>query len=122
MNRRYRVRANPTGSFFGGVVGIVFICIGIFVAIPHVGLFGVFWTVLATGITIANFYNAFSDRGIANEIIEEEITPSPASPTPRLAEPHNVESRLRQLDDLRNNGLITADEYTRRRAEILQEV
>jgi hypothetical protein len=101
-------------SLFGGIVGLVFIGIGVFVAIPKAGPFGVLWTLVATGMTIANLYNAFSSRGIANEIIEVSGDESLKNANP--------EARLRTLDDLRSKSLITPSEYEQRRNEILKQL
>ncbi len=45
--------------------------------------------------------------------------PAPAAPA---VEHGSVEERLRKLDDLLKKGLITKDEYTRKREEILKDV
>jgi hypothetical protein len=60
MSRRYRVRPNPVGSFFGGLVALGMVGIGIFIAIPMIGAFGVVWTIAAAVGAIISFYNAFS--------------------------------------------------------------
>jgi hypothetical protein len=46
---------------------------------------------------------------------------APAPPQPRKAEP-TVQERLRQLEELKKEELITPDEYQKKRAEILQEI
>lgn len=101
-------------SVFGGIVGLVFVGIGIFVAIPQAGLFGVVWTLVASGITITHLYNAFSSRGIANEIIEV----SGDEPLETI----DPETRLRTLNDLRSKSLITPSEYEQRRNDILKQL
>lgn len=101
-------------SLVGGIVGLVFVFIGLFVAIPHVGAFGVLWTLIAVVITVTSLYNAFSDRGVATEIIEV----SDDSP----GESNDPEARLRRLDDLKAKSLITPAEYEHRRAQILNEL
>ncbi|MGC3991278.1 MAG: hypothetical protein QM796_16675 [Chthoniobacteraceae bacterium] len=114
MARRLRVRQNPVGSFFGGIAGIVFVCLGIFFIIPSFGAFGYLWTIIALGITIGNFYNAFSERGIATEIIEVSDETQPAA--------NDLEGRLQRLDHLLLKRLITPEEHDRRRQEILREL
>jgi len=98
-------------SFFGGIFATVFVFIGIFVAIPAAGGFGVLWTLVAAAGAVTSFYNAFSERGIATEIIDvpDDAPPQPADP----------EARLRRLGDLKAKNLITPAEYERRRSEIL---
>ena len=115
MVRKLRIRPNPAGSFFGGIICLVFVGIGLCVVIPAAGVIGVLWTVMASLGAISGFYNAFSERGIASEIIEVDED-SIDAPT------RSVESRLRKLDDLRAKGLVTAAEHERRRAEILREL
>ena len=117
--RRKRVtyRPNKAQSVFGGVVGLVFIGIGVGLAIPTFGLFGIFWTLIAVGITIFNFYQAFGKRYIGPEIsIEEE---EPANRAPAAAQ---TASRLQQLQSLYEQGLVTEEEYEAKRQEILREL
>ena len=52
--KRVTYRPSKAGSALGGVVGGLFVLIGLFVAIPTFGLFGVLWTLIAVGITGAN--------------------------------------------------------------------
>ena len=110
--RRVRVRPSPGMSLFGGIFGLIFVGIGFFVVIPNAGLFGVFWTLTAIGITVTNFYNALSRRGIATEIIEVDESQGT----------QDIESRIQHLDQLRAKGLITAPEHEQRKAEILREI
>ena len=120
--RRRRVTYRPSKSqaVFGGVVGIIFICIGLFVVIPSTFLFGGFaavfgilWTAVAAGITIMNFYRAFGKGYVGPEIhIEDENGGKPGDP----------QERLRQLQDLYDQKLITQQEYEQKRREILQDL
>jgi len=48
------------------IVGIVFVFIGLFVVIPGAGLFGIFWTLIAVGITGFQAYNFFDDKDVAS--------------------------------------------------------
>ena len=117
--RRKRVtyRPNKAQSVFGGVVGLVFVGIGVGVAIPSFGLFGIFWTLVAVGITIFNFYQAFGKRYIGPEIsIEDEETVNTAP----AGNPSAV--RLQQLQSLYDQGLVTQEEYEAKRQEILREL
>ena len=57
--KRVTYRPSKAGSVFGGVAGIIFVGIGLFVAIPAFGPFGVLWTLLAAGITIDSFLLEF---------------------------------------------------------------
>jgi Short C-terminal domain len=114
MSRNLRVRTSPAASVIGGVVGLGFVFLGLFVAIPKFGMFGVFWTLVAVVITVAHLYNAFSSRGIANEIIEVSDEEPRAGADP--------EARLRKLDELRSKSLISDSEYEQRRSKILDQL
>ena len=100
--KRVTYRPSKAGSVFGGVVGIIFVCIGLFVAIPAFGPFGVLWTLLAAGITIASFYQAFGKKYTGPEIhIEDE----------ECGKPEDVQQRLETLRALYEQKLITPEEY-----------
>ena len=117
--KRVTYRPSKTASAFGGVVGIIFIVIGLLVAIPTFGLFGLLWTAIAVGITIMNFYQAFGKKYVGPEIsIEDEgecHAPPPAGGS-------DVKHRLEQLEELKSAGLLTEEEYRQKRAEILGEL
>jgi hypothetical protein len=98
-------------SLFGGIFATIFVAVGIFFVIPLAGPFGVIWTLLAAAGAVTGFYNAFSKRGIATEIIDVSDDAS--------LESDDAETRLRRLDDLKTKNLITPSEYERRRSEIL---
>ena len=117
--RRKRVtyRPNKAQSVFGGVVGLVFVGLGVGLAIPTFGLFGIFWTLIAVGITIFNFYQAFGKRYIGPEISIEEEDPAGGVPAENPSA-----ARLRQLQSLYDQGLITEEEYEAKRQEILREL
>ena len=51
MKRSIKVRPGKAQSAMGFAVGLVFVGIGLFVAIPTFGLFGIFWTLIAVVIT-----------------------------------------------------------------------
>ena len=55
MRRRMRYRPSRANCIFGGIVGIIFTCIGLFVAIPTAGAFGVLWTLIALAMTVYQF-------------------------------------------------------------------
>ncbi len=133
MRRRIEYRPSKTNSAFGLAVGIIFILIGLFLVIPQFGAFGLFWTLIALVITVMNGINAFSDKGVPTGEIrfeDEEASPAPPvivpptqpSPSPSTASVKTPEERLETLRDLHQQGLITAEEYDRRRREILEEI
>lgn len=73
--KRIKVKPGKTQSKMGFLVGIVFILIGCFIAIPTFGLFGIFWTAVAGFITYSNYKNAYSEEGMAtHEIVIDDDT------------------------------------------------
>ena len=122
--KRVTYRPSKTASAFGGVVGIIFVLIGLFVIIPTSSMaggfaliFGVLWTAVAAGITIMNFYQAFGKKYVGPEISIEEDGERPAP-----AGGSGVKHRLEQLEELKSAGLLTEEEYRQKRAEILGEL
>ena len=97
-------------------VGLIFIGIGLFKAIPMAGWFGIFWTVVAIGITIYHALNVFTDRGVAESVIDVESTLLPDE------EEEAAEERLTTLANLRQKGLISDTEYDQQRQRILGEI
>ena len=114
MKRRVRVKPSKASSLMGMIVGSIFVLIGLTVVIPNVGMFGVFWTLIAVTIAGTNAYNFFSAEGAAS--MEVDIDGSEAGlPSDDFA------ARLRKLTQLRDDGLITEDEFQQKRCEILEE-
>ena len=117
MRRRsYRYRPNKVQSVVGIAAGGLFILLGIFVAIPTFGLFGMIWTLFAVGITATNAYAAFSGKGYGSCEMEESGGDS-GEPAGGL----DFEERLQKLQRLYDQRLITREEYDQKRAEILAE-
>lgn len=112
--KNIRVKPGKAQSTMGFVMGILFVLIGLFVAIPTFGLFGLFWTGVALAITVVNGLNAFGKKGVPTMEIysEEEDGESGRSP----------EERLQVLQRLYDQRLITTEEYERKRAEILKDL
>ncbi len=106
-------------SALGLIVGIVFIGIGVGVVIPEAGAFGVVWTLVATAITGYHAMNVFSERGVAHEVVDFDVSVSSSSQTGISETP---EQRLATLDDLKGRGVVTDDEYREQRDRILREI
>lgn len=64
------------------------------------------------------FANVFSDPRLQ----EAWVSGKSSGGTSDTAKPDSVEERLRKLDDLLKKGLITKEEYDKKRAEILKDV
>ena len=134
MAKRMKVRPGKTQSKAGFVVGIIFCLIGLVVVVPIFGPFGLLWTAAAGWITYSNYRNGFTDRPISNQVIE--IEDDGASATARkgffedvadtlneaVAEENDVESRMRKLQSLYQQELITKEEYEKKRQEILDRL
>ncbi len=127
--RRRRVRVQPSkpAMILSLVVGIIFVLVGIFIAIPTFGLFGIFWTMVAICITVGNVAPFFGKEGHTRQIIiedEYEDLTDPADFRAHTSTPYvsDAEQRLQELQNLYNKGLITRDEYDAKRAEIIEKL
>lgn len=122
--KKITYRPSKGSSVFGGIVGCIFVLIGLVMVIPTFGLFGVLWTGTAAVIAGMSFYQAFSKRYTGPEIHIEEEGPAegPASAAPPAGESRDTQSRLTELRQLYDQRLITQEEYEAKRAEILKEL
>lgn len=111
--KRVKVKPGKTQSKIGFVAGVLFVLIGLVVVIPQFGLFGVVWTAFAGIIAFSHYKNGFTDDGFATHEIIIDGTEED--------EPEDIEQKLRKLDSLYQQGLITRDEYDRKRKEFLDE-
>lgn len=127
--RRVTYRPSKAQGAFGVAVGCIFVLIGLFMVIPVFGLFGILWTLIAVGITVMSGYQAFGKGYTGPEItIEEDEEPrrgASSSPAPQTHD-HipstslDVKGRLEQLKDLKEAGLLSQEEYDKKRQEILK--
>ena len=115
--KRIKVQPSKKSSKFTFFVGIGFCLIGVFMAIPMAGLFGVLWTAIAVYITYYHFKNGFTDEGIpTHEIIVNDDTIEQKVST------NNIEERLKKLEDLYQQRLITREEYDEKRKELIDQI
>jgi hypothetical protein len=126
LRRRVTYRPSKGQAAFGLVVGVIFVLIGLTVVIPSFGAFGVLWTLFAVGITIMNGYHAFGKKYIGPEIhIEDEesgMEGRPAGQGGYQAPAPSAEARMQSLQNLYDQGLVTAEEFEAKRREILEEL
>ncbi len=135
MSKKIKVRPGKTQSKAGFIVGIAFCLIGVFVAIPMAGLFGVLWTGVAVWITYSHYRNGFTDKPISNRVIEIEDDGNSATVRTGVfddfrtsydvsmeTDSEDIEGRLRKLRSLYQQGLITAEEYEKKKQEILDRL
>lgn len=108
----YRVGVKPgkAASLLGMVVGGLFILLGIAVIVPTFGAFGLVWTAVAGAIALFYAYSFFSSRGVS--AYEISVT-SPESMD-------DLDAGLRKLAKLKDDGLVTDQEYEQRRAEVMR--
>lgn len=118
MSKRVRVKPSKGQSLVGFVSGLIFCFIGLVVVIPAFGAFGVIWTLFAVIMTITQAFNAFSDKGIASHeiVIEDDRERNIVRGS------KSSEERMKELQELYDKGLITADEYQQKRKRILEEI
>jgi hypothetical protein len=111
MPYRVGVRPGKPVSALGLAAGLLFVVLGLTVIIPLFGAFGVVWTALAAVIAAYHGYNLVSTRGLPTYQAEVRA-PGPAA---------DFDDRLRRLAKLREDGLLSEEEYQRKRGEILRE-
>lgn len=117
MFYRGRVRPSKAASLLGMVVSGIFTVIGLTVVV-NFGWFGVIWTLITLAMTIGHAVNFFGKRGISEWDVEVQ---APNNRTTPSAAPNDFETKLRRLERLRADGLLTEDEYARKRSEIVNE-
>jgi len=139
MAKRIHVRPGKAQSKLGFAVGLIFCGIGLFVVIPIFGPFGIFWTAVAAFITFSHYKNAFTKEGMDSHVIEidedgEDITVTEhhgfgyrgygytAEGTSEKADGKDIEERLKSLQNLYDQRLITREEYEEKKQEILKEL
>jgi len=121
MPKRIKVKPSKLVSLFGMILGTIFVFIGLFIAIPAAGFFGVLWTLVAVGMTGFQAYNFFSDKGVASWEIDTDDDDNEAKNNNSTSASGDFEIRLRKLNMLKEDGLITEDEFQKKREEILRE-
>lgn len=126
--RRVTYRPSKAQGAFGVAVGAIFVVIGLVMVIPIFGPFGVLWTLIAVGITGMNAYQAFGKGYVGPEItIEEDEEPRRGTASFPTTQTHDhipstaldVKGRLEQLKELKEAGLLSQEEYDKKRQDIL---
>lgn len=135
MSKRIHVRPGKGQSKMGFGVGIIFCFIGLFMVIPTFGLFGIFWTAIAGWITYVNYKNGFTDEQIDSHVIDIEDDGQNATARGYggyrsysyeeedvVTDGGDMEARLRKLQSLYDQSLITYEEYEQKKKDILNEL
>ncbi len=120
MSKKIYVKPSKSNSKFAFFVGVGMCLLGIFVAIPIFKLFGVLWTFVMIGITYSHWKNAFTDNGEPTKVIEIEDKEDTMQNGRNYC--NNVEERLKSLQNLYEQRLITKEEYEQKKQEILKEL
>ena len=115
MFKRGRVRLSKGASIVGMIGGLIFVLIGVTTAIPSAGLFGAFWTLIAVVITGAHAYNVFSEKGLSQYEVDVETGDSYEK------KDETFDEKLRKLKGLKDDGIISEEEYEVKRREILND-
>ena len=119
MTKRYTSRPTPALSVIGAAVGIFMLIFGIafFSKVEKMPgpaiLFAVVWFAGLIGIIGYHIANASRPRGVPTQIIETES---------EIPESKSATERLRELEDLRANKLISDAEYDTKRQKILNDL
>lgn len=139
MAKKIHVRPGKTQSKMAFGVGIVFCIIGVFVAIPLFGPFGILWTAVAGWIAYSHWRNGFTDKEIDSKVIEIEEDGENVTVTEHSgfgyrsysyesekdntkSDGGDIEERLKSLQSLYEQRLITREEYEEKKQEILKEL
>lgn len=107
--KRIKVKPSKSQSLIAFIVGICFCIIGVVIAIPTSGIFGIIWTTIAGFITISHGINLFGKKGVHTYEVNIEDN-------------NDIDDRLRKLDSLYNQGLINKEEYDKKRQDILNDI
>ena len=119
MTTKGRVRPSKPVSVIAMIFGLVFVVIGVSTVIPNFGGFGVIWTLAAAGIVVYYAINAFSEHGVAEEVVEFD---TPAQSKPDAPPKGSTEERLKKLEELKGKGFLSDDEYKEQRKKILGDL
>ena len=111
-------RPSKAMSWLTAVVGVgMVVCVVLFFIAPvlAVACFVGLWIVTVLGIVGYHIKNATSDKGVPHTRFDfqAEISEQPRG--------GDFDTRLRDLQKLRDEGLVTEEEYHRKRADILNE-
>lgn len=125
MRRNFRIRPSKGMCVMGFGMSLVFIVLGVFLVIPMtfgsgiwpIGLFGVAWTGIAIyqAVTYCRWLFGKQDAENTSMMVGGfEITEETGAET--------AEDRLKKLQSLYDQRLITKEEFEDKRKEILKEL
>lgn len=132
MKLNTKVKPSKASSLMGAVAGLCFTIFGIvfFITVsqesgfddggPLITLFFIIFILFALGITAFSLVNFFSNKGLS--VMDVDINHEETTDKTTTRQNSDIESRLAQLEDLKNKKLITDIEYQGKRADILNEL
>lgn len=120
MKQRYNVRPGKGQSMFGFVVGIVFVFIGLGF-LQTMGGFGVIWLLVAIGITVMHGINAFTEKGVPTHRVDVTTTSHQIDTEQTSNTSNSFDEKLRKLHKLKQEGILTDEEYEVKKQQILNE-
>ena len=119
---RGRIKPGIAPSLIGMIVGVLFVILGLTMFIPlasaagfPASIFAIIWTVIAAASTLYYGINLFHRGGVSSYDIDVEATPAGAP-----AEP-DFDEKLRKLAQLKQDGLLSSEEYLAKRAELMRQ-
>ncbi len=110
------IKPGRTESQFAFFIGLIFVTIGIVMVlaalltpIPAVTTlpFGIFWMIISGFNTYRAYKNGFTEKGMAHYEIEMDDS--------------DFDTKLRKLEMLKKDGLISQTEYQQKRNQIMSE-
>ena len=105
-----------------GLIMAVLAVLGAVYGVPKLGMFGVVWVVAAGAIALVDLYRALIKGHRMGRNAPAAPAEPPAPPASEPCEEGPAEERLRKLQSLRDEGLITPEEYEQKRHEILRDL
>jgi len=84
---------------------------------PFAAIFGVMWVLVCLSFIIYGIYILASKKPSSGIVFDIEGTAARKDPD----QPGDFEARIRKLEKLKDDRLITEEEYKRKRAEIMKE-
>ncbi|MGG1684344.1 SHOCT domain-containing protein [Pseudalkalibacillus sp. NRS-1564] len=113
MSSHFRVKPSKVSSMIGMIAGFIFVIIGI-AFVSQIGAFGIVWTVFAILITGYHALNVFSKNGVSTYQADVDRDDDKGA-----ASDQDYESKIRQLHRLKEDHIITDEEYQKKKAELL---
>jgi hypothetical protein len=124
MNGRITVRPPRASAIVMIVMGILFLAFGVVLvnaaegeARPFALMFGILWVAVCVGIVVYGLCILSRGKAPAMAVIDVESAPEGGN----SSEGTDFEAKLRKLERLRKERLISEEEYRRKRTEIMAE-